>query len=110
MNNAIFGIDCRNKPPVISHRLAKFLNHQNFRPDALEERKVLVSNPSFNHAAALFKESEGHYLFKDSNGGLISICYKIYIIIILYGKLVTKKFRKYHLSPSGLHAGGWLVY
>ena len=46
---------------------------ENFCPDALGKGKVLVSNPTFGHAAALFKESEGHFFFKDSNGGLIFI-------------------------------------
>ena len=41
--------------------------------DAFSEEKVLASNPNFGHAAALFDERFGYYIFKDSTIGTIDI-------------------------------------
>ena len=43
--------------------------------DALNDGKVLVSNPRSTHAAALFEKDGKNYRFKDSTEGLIILEY-----------------------------------
>ena len=51
-------------------KLTEFpLAHGSFQ-DAFSNDKVLVSNPNFGHAAALFDERYGEYIFKDSTRGI----------------------------------------
>ena len=52
-------------------KIEDFPNAKGTFQDAFSEDKVLASNPNFGHAAALFDERFGNYIFKDSTIGLM---------------------------------------
>ena len=69
-----------------------------------------MSNPTFGHAAALFKVSGGHYHFKDSNGGYFVFDYFWYISFCTLPVIYSEKIIKWPVASIPPELGWWIEF